>query len=196
MPLRILRPEALLYFPAMIIGGMCALGGLAWLYERTRKKVEHPRLGRLTFYGDHWVGTVPHYLAQNPPVRIEVPGTRKGPDEQDLERLEALWPKLGALICEIRPHAVEDLEDAHDAVQGTDLGELTRDVIERVATDPAQLDSDWTLSAVALQTGLRGQRHWCLEFEVSWDAEHQRSAYLDLDGRFLRYEMSCAVVDL
>jgi hypothetical protein len=194
--MRLRRPEALLYFPVLIIGGMITLGGLAWLYEKTRKKIVHPRFGNMIYYGESWTAVVPHYIPGRPAVRVEIPGTRKGPNEEELERFEALWQRMEELVQSVRPHALEDLEDAHDAVLGTRDEALTKSIAERTAGNPMQLDADWTLSAVSMYSGSRGKRYWCLEFEVSWDEEHQRTAYLDLDGQFLRYELSCAVVDL
>jgi hypothetical protein len=190
------RPEAWLYFPAVIIGGMCLLGGMAWAYEKTRRKIEHPVYGTLTFYGDHWAGLAPPLAPGSPSVRFEIPGGKKGPEEGAVERFTAFWSRMPEVVELVRPHAVVDLENAHDAVAGTRDETLTKDIIERISADPASFDKDWTLSAVALRPGLRGGQHWTLEFEVGWDAEHQRAAYLDLDGRFLRYELSCAMVDL
>jgi hypothetical protein len=190
------RPEALLYFPVLIIGGMVTLGGLAWLYEKTRKKITHPRLGTMTFYGDNWAAMVAHYSPGQPTVRVEIPGTRGGPNDEDLASFEALWARMPQVVDSVRPYAIEDLEDAHDAVLGTKDEALTRAIVERIAGQPRLLDADWVLSGVGLHAGRQGSRHWCLEFAVSWDAEHQRSAYLDPDGGLLRYDLSCTVVDL
>jgi hypothetical protein len=175
---------------------MCLLGGLAWLYEKTRKRIQDPRFGTLIYYGESWMGLVPHYEASEPAVRFEVPGTRKGPEEGALERFAELWAGMPQLVESLRGPAIEDLEDAHDALVGTSDEALTRAVIERVAGQPKELSGDWKLACVALRTGLRGGRHWCLDFDVSWDGEHQRTAYLDLDRRLLRYDASCVVVDL
>jgi hypothetical protein len=189
------RLDPLLYFPAIIIGGMLTLSGLAWLYEKTRKKIVHPRWGTLTYYGDHWVALVPYNNPSGSSVRWEVPGDRKGPDAEALERFEAMWARLPGLLDQIRPHAMVELEDCHDAVAGTRDEPGTRAVIER-ASSPGGLDKDWVLCGLAIYRGERGQSYWSLEFEVSWDPEHQRMAYLDMDGNFVLYDLSCTVVDL
>ncbi len=193
--MRTRRPEALLYFPAVIIGGMVTLGGLAWLYERTRKKIEHPRLGTLTFYGDHWEALIPH-IPGKLSVCWEVPGGRNGPDASELERFEAFWKRLPGILEQIRPRALEDLENCHDAAVGTRDEIQTRAILERVAAQASTFEQDWTLWTVAIHQGRHGERFWALEFEVSWDLEHKRTAYLEPDGKLIRYDLSCVVVDL
>ena len=176
---------------------MCALGGMAWVYEKTRRKIEHPVYGTLTFYGDHWAGLIPHFAPGESAVLFELPGDKKGPDPNALERFAALWARIPEVLEQVRPHAVEDLENAHDAVMGTREEASTREVVERIAADPNAFTKDWQLSSVCLRPSEGHQgRHWSLDFEVSWDPEHQRIAYLDLDGRLLRYDLSCAVVEL
>lgn len=193
--MRTRRAEALLYFPAIIIGGMLTLGGLVWIYDKTRKRIVHPRLGTLTFFGDHWEGSTPHYRSGKPAVRVEIGGSRKGPSEEETERFEALWKRINELVEEIRPHALRDLEDNHDSLVGTRDEELTAGIVERVAANPLAFDDDWVLSAVAVHQG-REERFWALEFQVSWDAEHQRTAYVDGSGKVVGYDASCVVVDL
>ena len=68
--------------------------------------------------------------------------------------------------------------------------------MERVAADPKALDQDWKLGAVRIYEGQQGGRYWSLEFETSWDEEHQRTAYYDLEGKLLRYDLSVTVIDL
>ena len=193
--MRARRPEALLYFPAIIIGGMLTLGSLVWVYDKTRKRITHPKLGTLTFYGDHWEAMVPNYRAGKPAVRVAIPGTRKGPGEEELARFDALWARISELVETIRPHALRDLEDNHDSLMGTRDEALTAGIVERVAGNSAALDEDWVLSAVAVHQGRR-DRFWALEFGVSWDEEHHRTAYLDGDGQVVGYDASCVVVDL
>lgn len=171
------------------------LGGLVWIYDKTRKRISHPRLGTLTYFGDHWEASVPHYRPGKPAVRVAIPGTAKGPDEQESERFEALWGRIPDLIETIRPHALRDLEDNHDSVIGTRDEGLTAGIVERVAANPRTLDEDWVLSAVAVHQGRR-DRFWAVEFQVSWDEEHQRTAYLDENGQVVCYDASCVVVDL
>ena len=61
------------------------------------------------------------------------------------------------------------------------------------------LEGHWLLSEIALkdmQTDPGSEvPRWCwnLEFEVSWDPEHGRTAYLDLDRELLYYDLSCVV---
>jgi hypothetical protein len=129
-------------------------------------------------------------------VRWEIPGSRQGPNEQELERFEALWARLPQLLDLIRPHAAVELEDCHDAVAGTRDEVLTRALMERVAQDRTSLDQDWVLCGVGIHEGERGKRYWTLEFDVTWDIEHQRMAYLDMEGGFVLYDLSCAVVEL
>lgn len=190
------RLEPLLYFPVLIIGGMMTLGGLAWLYEKTRKRIEHPRLGTLTYYGDHWQALVPRAPGKLS-VRWEIPGNRKGPDQDDLARFEALWARLDTVLDSVRPQALIDLEDCFDAVTGTRDEADLQAVLERAASGASGgLEQDWTLAGLGIYRGAGGQRYWTLEFDVTWDPEHQRMAYLDMDGSFVLYDLSCAVVDL
>lgn len=187
-----LRLDALLYFPVLIVGGMCTLGGLAWLYEKTRKKIVHPRLGTMTRYDNGWVALLPHYTRGERSVRVELPGGKSGPDPEPLERFEALWSDVAQAVARVRPYALQALEDDGNADENAEIQAL----MERSAGDLTRLDEDWILSGVSLYQGERGRQYWYLEFDVSWDVEHQRAAYLDLDGCFLRYDLSCSVVDL
>ncbi len=193
--MRPLRTEALLYFPAIIIGGMCTLGGLAWIYEKTRKKFVHPRLGPMTYYGDGWVVLLSRDGSAQP-VRVELPGDRKTPSESDIVAFEALWARIDEVVEAIRPRAVEDLEDAHDAVIGTSEEADLKAAVERAAEGAATFAEDWVLSGIHQHKGREGQTFWCLIFEVSWDLEHQRVAYLEPDGRLRHYDLSCTVVNL
>ena len=193
--MRARRPEALLYFPALIIGGALTLGGLVWLYDKTRKRIVHPKLGTLTFYGDHWEAMVPHYRPGKSAVRVEIPGTKTGPGQEELERFDTLWTRIAELVEGVRPHALRDLEDNHDAVIGTRNEGLTVKIVERVAANPTALDDDWVLTAVSVYPGRR-DRFWALEFGVNWDEEHGRTAYLNGEGQVVVYDASCVVVDL
>ena len=190
------RMDPLFYFPAVIIGGMVTLGGLAWIYEKTRRKIEHPKWGTLVLDGDQWRFLVPHYRQGEPAVTVEIPGSRKAPDSEDLDRFEKLWPRVSDMVEAARDRAIEDLQDAYDAVLGEPFEAELRPIVERVAADPKALDNDWKLAAMRVYHGLRGDRYWNLEFEPSWDEEHQRTAYFDLEGNFLRYDLSVTVVDL
>ncbi len=189
------RLEAMLYFPAVIIGGMMTLGSLAWLYEKTRRKIQHPRWGVLTHDGDHWRFLVPHYRAGEPAVSVEIPGTRKEPDVADLEHFSKLWDKISEFVEQARSRAIEDLQDTYDAVLGEPFEATLRPIVELVAADPQSLDAHWKLSSVSIHQGRDSQRYWNLEFEPSWDEEHQRSAYFDLTGKLLSYDLSVTVID-
>lgn len=190
------RLDALLYFPAVIIAGMVTLGSLAWVYEKTRRKIVHPKWGTLTLEGDHWRFLVPHYRVGEPAVTVELSGDKTAPDGEELERFEALWGRVGELVEKARPLAIEDLQDAYDAVLGESFEAQLRPIVERVAADPLALDVDWKLTSISLYQGKGARRFWNLEFEPSWDEEHQRSAYFDLEGNFLLYDLSVTVVDL
>lgn len=194
--MRPFRTEALLYFPAIIIGGMCALGGLVWVYEKTRKKVQHPRLGTMTFYDDGWVTTLQRDGGKGRPVRVELPGDRKHPQEDEVLRFEALWARIDEVVEALRPHAIEELEDAHDAVIGSSDEAPAKAALERAAKGGTEFAQDWVLSAINQHEGRSGQPFWCLVFEVSWDEEHQRAAYLEADGAFRHYDLSSTVVNL
>ena len=190
------RLEAILYFPAVIIGGMVTLGGLAWLYEKTRKKVQHPRWGLLTLDGANWRFLVPHYRPEESAISVEIPGTSKEPHAEALEQFTKLWDDISEIVELARPHAIEDLQDAYDAVLGEPLEATLRPIVELVASDPKALDTHWKLSSISVHQGQNEQQYWNLEFEPSWDEEHQRSAYFDMKGKFLRYDLSVTVIDL
>ena len=190
------RLEAILYFPAVIIGGMITLGSLTWLYEKTRRKFQHPRWGLLTLDGEHWRFLVPHYRAGEPAVSVEIPGTRKEPNAADLELFNKLWDEVSEFVERARPHAIEDLQDSYDSVLGEPLEAELRPIVEQIAADPKSLDTHWKLSSISIHQGRDHQRYWNLEFEPSWDEEHQRSAYFDLTGKLHRYDLSVTVIDL
>lgn len=194
--MKIRRLDPLLYFPAVIMTGMVALGGLAWVYEKTRRKFVHPRWGTLTLEGDRWRFMVPHYRAGEPAVTVELLGGKTAPDEEEIERFEALWGRVADLVEKVRPLAIEDLHDAYDAVLGDSFETQLRPIVERVAADPSALDADWKLASIRVYQGSKGQKFWSLEFEPSWDEEHQRSAYFDLEDNVVLYDLSVAVVDL
>lgn len=190
--MRLSRTEALLYFPALIIGGMCSLIGLAWVYEKTRKKIQHPKLGAMTYYDNGWVVFVAHYNPKEGRVRVEIPGSKAGPEEPLVDNFERFWERIQETVATVRPHAIASLEDDYDATDDP----LIQAILERTSQSHEHLDQDWQLSQVSLIQGRDQKYYWYLEFQVSWDEEHQRAAYLDLEGHFLRYEMSCSVVEL
>ena len=58
-------------WPIFLFVLLAVLGGLVWLYDKTRKRIVHPKLGTLTFYGDHWEAMVLHYKPGKPAVVYE-----------------------------------------------------------------------------------------------------------------------------
>lgn len=187
--------QPIFFLPVLIVGGMCLLGAMAWVYEKTRRKMICPGLGTVTYTGNGWSGLLPHFQADQAAVRFEIPGKKTGPDPLDVDRFLQFWPKVPQQLDLIRPLATVELEDCYDSVSGTREEASLGEILERTATDPKAFDKDWALCQVGLYEGSTQDRYWALDFEVSWDAEHTRCAYLDLDGHLLGYDLSCVVVE-
>ncbi len=190
-----LKMHPIFFLPLLIIGGMCLLSGLAWLYEKTRKKIDCVGLGTVTYSGENWSGLIPHFQTGEPAVRFEIPGGKSGPNPTDVDRLLQFWQTVSQQLDLIRPLAMVELEDCFDNVSGTRDEAPLAEILERTATDSKALDRDWSLCQVGLYEGSTRERYWALDFEVTWDVEHTRCAYLDLGGGLLGYDLSCVVVE-
>ncbi len=162
----------------------------AWIYEKTRKTLEHPRLGRLTFSSGLWTG-LRHYIPAQPAVRFTLPGDKSGPDPMQVERFEQLWSALGETLERIRPHAMGEYNEIKDCDQDS---ELTTEISASLNESEKGFDKYWNLAEIGLQERPKGKFCWNLELEVAWDIEHSRAASLDLDGQVLNYGLSCALV--
>lgn len=183
--------------PLIVVGGgfglLLTACGIAWVYEKTRKKIEHPSLGTLTFQGDSWIGLRAHFRQGQPAIRFELPGDKDGPEFQSVDRFEQLWASLEKTLAKIRPAALEEFDEIKDCCDDPDHLELVADIEKHRLDNPEEFDKHWILSEIGLLAGSRP--YWDLEFEVAWDIEHSRSACLDLDGRLLIYTLSCALGD-
>ena len=168
--------------------GFMALCGVAWVYERTRKKIQHPELGQLTFEWDTWSGLLPHYRQEEPAVRFELPGSKQQPEPGSPEKLLDFWSSISQTISTIRPHAIEEFMEIASAYEGEPEEEIVDQVSQSQGED---FDQHWSLVGIVLEDN-ESEATWTLEFEVEWDPEHTRSAYLDNHGNLLGYGLSCA----
>ena len=187
--MRTRSPEAITWLLSVGVGGFAVLCGVAFIYEKSRKKVDHPELGRLTYDWGSWSGTLPHYRNEGPAVRFHIPGKKTGPTTQECEELLAFWKTLENKVVEARNSAIQEFLDIEEAYEGTPEEELVAEIAEDIS-DPTAFDSHWTLAGVARSES--GPYQWSLEFDVAWDPEHTRSAYFDSEGALFAYGLTCA----
>lgn len=190
--------------PLYIIGtGICiflAVGLIAWIYDKTRRRIVHPSLGELTYAGDKWWGSRPHFRDGLPAVRLELPGGKPGPDSEAVEKFEALWKERDRYLEAAVGHALEDLDNvAADLPPEEQREVLGCEYSEELEITTAHLEKTWVLSEIALRdlqpddSSTVPKWCWVLEFAVAWDDEHSRTAHFDLEGNLLSYDLSCTV---
>ena len=187
--MRTRSPEAVTWLLSVGVGGFALLCGVAFIYEKSRKKLDHPELGRLTYDWGSWSGTLPHYKNEGPAVRFDIPGKKAGPTAQECEELLAFYKSVKDRIGAARESAIQESLDIEEAYEGTPEEELVARIAEEIS-DPTAFDSYWTLAGVARSDS--GPYLWSLEFDVAWDPEHTRSAYYDSEGDFFAYGLTCA----
>ena len=181
-----------LWVPLSLFGGglllLLSLGALAWLYEKTRRRIHHDQLGDLTAYGHDWTGLRVHIHSGEPALRFRLPGDKQGPSPATVAQFEQLWSHLEDILERIRPAAWSEYEQIRECLDSPEDRKLV-----------GEIDSDfsrhWWLREIALLRGSQKRLYWSLDFEVAWDPEHSRTAYLDLEEKLLHYDLSCAVID-
>lgn len=189
--MRTQTPEAVAW---LVTAGFTSFGLLcfgAFVYEKTRKKVEHPKLGPLTFEWGTWVGSLPSPTDGEPSVRFELPGPRTGPQESLCEEMTILWSQIATLTSEARPSALEEFEEIQDNYES----DAIEHIAQAVASDPKSFEKFWTLAGVYRTKSEDGLMAWRLEFEVDWDPEHTRSAHFSQELGFSGYTLSVAEVE-
>ncbi|MCA9779182.1 MAG: hypothetical protein KC800_20780 [Candidatus Eremiobacteraeota bacterium] len=186
--MRIRSPEAVTWLVSVAVGGFALLCGVAFVYEKSRKKIEHPELGRLTYDWGSWSGTLPHYQGESV-VRFEFPGKKAGPTAEQCEELLSFWKSLKAKVGEAHEAALEEFLDIKDAYEDTPEASLVAQ-IEEDGQDPSAFEKHWVL--VGVNRVEDSPYLWSLEFEVAWDPEHTRSAYFDSEGALYGYGLTCA----
>lgn len=188
-----------LYVIVACIGVLLMVSIIAWIYDKTRKRVEHPTLGLLTFADDSWTGLKEHYRNGEQALRIVIPGNRHGPDSQAVEQLEKVWQHLASLVASVRPVAWEEYLDVKDCSEEKEHVALVQRIAEETEKKAESFDDFWTLSQIELREEPCGDEDqdlcwvWSLEFEVAWDIEHSRCAFLDLEQHLLAYDLACAI---
>lgn len=182
-------PEAVTWLLGAALSGFAALCAAAWVYEKTRKKIDHPELGPLTFEWDSWSGLVPHYRSSEPAIRFDLPGTKSGPDPEAVNSLLELQTEMATMVTEIRPHAIQEFEEIAACYEG----EPEEELVEQISDGGSQeFDQHWSLVGLVLENPEHSSYAFAFEFEVEWDPEHTRSAYFDGNRNLLSYGLSCA----
>lgn len=134
------------------------LGGCRWAYVKSRRGLEHPQLGSLELDDGLWSGCKKF---KGNLVRIELPGDKEGPFQDGIELLEQLWSQLDGVLKRVEPIVIEDFGDNRD-------------------DESDQTECTWALTEVHLEpVDEEEEPCWRLEFDVAWDEEHSRAAYLD-----------------
>lgn len=194
-PLSPERPEVWLYLPAMIVGTALAVGALLEIYQRTRKTLDHPQWGVMTYDGEWW--SFPWSPLGDPTaLRIELMGTRQGPDPQALEIFAHWQTRLEKLTSQVMPHAREDLQTLHECLRDTREASLTEPLIRQLQAGGPETVPGCRLVALRLWQGRQKAWRLSLDYQMAWDDEHERTASFDSEGRLLHYDLSCTVVDL
>jgi hypothetical protein len=186
-------PEAVTWLVSAGVSSFALLCLGAWVYEKTRKKIQHPKLGPLVYDWGTWSGLIVHYKPGEPGVRFELPGPKSGPVLADSEALLEFWSGIQVRVQEARCPAWEEFQElAEDyGEEGDAEAELFQEIQEDCLSDESAFENHWWLVSLALSSDDCAYT-WCLEFEVSWDPEHTRSAYFDSDANLQDYALSCA----
>lgn len=189
-----------LYVVIIGVSIFAAAGAIAWVYDKTRRRIQHPVLGELTYTGGSWCGAKPHFVPNRAAVRIELPGGKSGPDSEAVERLEQLWNERDSVLEKIAPYAIDEMRDCLEAIEPSETQEFFGFAYQDgMPLERRHLENTWFLSEVSLRDAETDDRatvpKWCwtLEFDVAWDEEHPRAAHLDLDRNVLAYDLACAV---
>lgn len=189
-----------LYVVLIGVSIAAAAGLIAWVYDKTRRRIRHPLLGELTYTGHSWWGLRPHFQPDLPAVRFELPGGKSGPDNEAVDRLEQLWKERDTVLERIEPHAIAEMRDCLEAIEPSETEEFFGfSYQDGMPLERRHLEQNWILSEISLRDAETDDQatapKWCwtLEFEVGWDEEHPRAAHLDLDGTVLAYDLACAV---
>lgn len=186
-----------LYVVGSGLGILLMTSAVAWIYEKTRRRLEHPVLGQLVFNGESWQGLRPHHKAGGVAVRIELPGDKSGPDSEAVERFLKLWSAIEPTLANLLPVALDEFAELWSELDEKSRAELNaemgQDLGDRIS--PEAFTALWSLSSVTLQDESQDETprwQWSLEFDVAWDIEHTRVAFLDLDHGLVNYGLSCA----
>lgn len=172
--------EAVTWLVSAGVSGFVFLCAVAFLYEKTRKKFEHPKLGRLVYEWGVWSG---HLSRRGESVRFSLPGPKTGPTPAHCQALWDYWGEIESRVEQARPAALEELQDIAEEYE-------VDHIVEESTTEPGGFEKHWKL--VGLEYAQDEPYTWCLEFEVSWDPEHTRAAYFDSAHALQGYGLSCA----
>ena len=186
--MRAKTPEAVTWLISAGVSGFALLCLGAFVYEKTRKKVQHPKLGTLVYDWGSWSGMIAHYKPGEVAVRIELPGSKKGPDLEACEGFLRFWEGVEARVADARELAVEEFLEIRDAYDDEPESDSIEQILQ-ASTDEA-FEEYWCL--VGACSSSDATYRWSLEFEVAWDPEHTRSAYFDSSGELKGYALSCA----
>ena len=189
---RIKYPEAVTWLFSTAVASLGLLCAAAWVYEKTRRRIEHPSLGTLTYQGESWAGLKAHFDSNYPAVQFEIPGNKEGPNEEECEKFLNFWTGIQGTIDQIRPHAIEAFQEIRDAYEDQPEAELVDNINSSLSEKVESFDKHWILSEVCQSLESESLVIWTLEFEVAWDIEHSRAAYLGAGKQVLSYNLSCA----
>lgn len=184
--------EAVTWLVTSAVAGVALLFGAAWISEKTRRKAEHPKLGKLAYSWGSWSGEMPHYRPDEAPIKFELPGPKSAPDPMVCETFLEFWNKVQEKVSQIRPLAIEEFRELFDEEYDHPEANLLESVQSSLDANEEQFEEHWVLHQLSLSEESDSLVNWTMEFEVSWDEEHSRSAYLDSDGEILSYNLSCA----
>lgn len=185
-----------IYVVGVAVALLIAVSGIAWLYEKTRPKMNHPSLGELSFFGGFWNGL--RNFRSNA-IRLSLPGEKSGPGDDTVTKFEGLWSRLDTLLETVKSNAVEEFRDCVGSLDEEERKLLEAEVERDLGDVERNFQEHWTLVGVRLEdlqedeTSDIPRWYWMLEFEVSWDPEHTRTAYLNLDGELIYYDLTCVV---
>ncbi|MFA7482130.1 MAG: hypothetical protein WC314_16615 [Vulcanimicrobiota bacterium] len=183
--------QAVTWLLSVGIGGFLLLCGVALLYEKSRKKLDHPQLGRLTYEWGSWSGSLAHYKVGNVPVRFLLPGSKRGPEEGLCQELLEFWKSIETRVQHARDFGVEEFREIEEAYDEAEEAELMERILSDLERDVAEFDNHWLLIGIVREDS--PNYTWALEFHVAWDEEHTRTAYFDSQGGLRGYFLTCTV---
>jgi len=184
-------PDPVSWLISSAVGGVVALCAVAWLYDKTRRRVDHPELGELIYHWGCWRGLRPHYDPNLAAVSLEIPGNRAGPNAEDCDRVVKFWDSISETVSGLRAVAIEEFRDLEEDGECEAGDASIEEISAGLQSDEASFDRYWQLSQVSRIAKVSSPIRWTLDFEVVWDIEHTRTAFLDDSGNLLAYNLTC-----
>ena len=160
------------YVVGIVISILVAVSVIAWVYDKTRPRIEHEKLGKIYRSGGYWNGLRAY---KGSAVRFSLPGEKSGPGDDAVEKFEELWSRLDETLEGVREEAKEEFQSLMECLTEEERLSLQAEVEKDLGGVEANFDEHWLLVQISLEDLQQDESSdiprwfWTLEFEVSWD---------------------------